>query len=114
MAEKGDGFCGHPENAEALRKVLNKQHLKCMNCGQWDLPSKHDCDKAAQVAAIRQRLLDIAAGVSSACYAKDQFERDLRWAVSQIFKVAVPSSEVVHGSEHYSLAVWLWERGCRA
>lgn len=75
--------------------------------------------KAAQVAAIRQRVIDVSAGASG-CKYHHEWPDDAAYyrfcdAVSRLFKVDRIEVEV-NGADSCdldSLAAWLWERGVR-
>ena len=113
MAGKSDGFCGHPENAEALRKVLNKSaEIGLVIEGQQTANIPFIAiDKQAQVAALRQRLGDIACGAAMAA-SDDRAElHGIQSAIIALFDVpnSLPAT-----SDLDSLAAWLWEMGVRA
>lgn len=75
--------------------------------------------KAAQVAAIRQRLSDIRAGAfneptnCATSWLCQTMWRSFVATVEHTFKTTLPPEYQAYCTHLDSLAAWLWERGCR-
>lgn len=125
-------FSADPESG-GLWAVTGKQFEPCVyvteesdraECIAYALNAVYHPTKAAQVAAIRQRLGDIAAGAYQGEYC-DVVYRFME-AVLFVFQTGIPfdaryvdafpvTARSQLALEHFdSLAAWLWERGCRA
>lgn len=101
----------------------SRQCNKCSGWNSWK-DGKHTCQcgcwKQAQLAALRQRLGDIAASV----YDPDDKSTD-DWLLCQtatffrgVRRMFAVADDIAVSNWHRpnldSLAAWLWERGCRA
>lgn len=86
-----------------------KANKKARASNDWDACMA--VDKAAQVAAIRQRLSDVAAG---ACGCNSSFRMGVERAFDLVKVYPHHLGDTWTLNNLDSLAVWLWERGCRA